>query len=327
MTLANEPSAEASANPTNTTVANNVIDVTIDADKKTATSDNSDKTPDKAPDSHSKLEETIHAPSRVAMVQMCSGQNPKKNIARIVKFIKRAKAKGAQLVAFPEVCNIMERDKNKAWDVLFLEENDPYLITIKDLAKELGIWVLLGSYLVKANSNNDDEKKFYNRSLLVSDKGEIVARYDKIHLFDIDLAGGETYRESSSVVAGRNIVTSNGPFDAKDFGRLGLSVCYDLRFPYLYRKLNHLGAGIIFVPSAFTATTGRAHWHSLPSRPAPLKMPAGLLHRRRLAATPMAEKHLATAWLSTHGVRSWWRQKTNALQKTNCWWPTLTLTP
>lgn len=250
-------------------MANSTIDKKM-GEEKTATNNNPGNNPtgnDSAGPDHSKPAATSTAPSatanRIAVAQICSGRNPKKNIALITKFIKRAKARGARLVAFPEVCNIMERDKNTAWNVLFYEEEDPYLITIRDLARELGLWVLLGSYLLRARGANDDDKKFHNRSLLISDKGDIAAHYDKIHLFDIDLADGESYRESLSVVAGRNVVTCDGPFDAGEFGKLGLTICYDLRFPYLYRKLNHMGAGVIFVPAAFTATTGAAHWHSL----------------------------------------------------------------
>ncbi len=200
--------------------------------------------------------------ARVGLVQMCSGRNPKSNIRKIIKFIKEAKERKVGLVAFPEVCNIMEADKDRAWEVLFYESDDPYLVTIRELAKSLGIWVLLGSYLVKAESDTN-ERKFYNRSLLISSKGAIVGRYDKIHLFDVALSDDQTYRESESVMPGNVIITADSPFPALAFGKLGLSICYDVRFPYLYRKLNHLGAGIIFVPAAFTVPTGRAHWHSL----------------------------------------------------------------
>ncbi|MGI9462070.1 MAG: carbon-nitrogen hydrolase family protein [Alphaproteobacteria bacterium] len=212
-----------------------------------------------ASDDHSKSNKKW----RVALAEISSGKNPARNILLITRLIKKAKKRGAYLIAFPEVCNIMEQDKNKAWDVLSYEEDDTHLTTIKNLARDEGIWVLLGSYLLKAKNNDANIKKFHNRSYLISDKGEIVGRYDKIHLFDINLANGESHRESESVVAGSVIVTCVGPFPEKYFGKLGLTICYDVRFPYLYRKLNHLGAGIIFVPSAFTMTTGRAHWYSL----------------------------------------------------------------
>lgn len=195
---------------------------------------------------------------RVAVAQMTSGALPQKNIDSMVKLIKAAHKKEAKLIAFPEVCNIMEHDSDIAWERLASEEDDPHLPRLAALAADMGIWILLGSYLLRAHIDPDGRKKFYNRSLLISDKGEIICRYDKIHLFDIDLANGESYRESDVVVAGGYITTAESPW-----GRMGLTICYDLRFPYLYRKLNHLGATIIFVPAAFTDITGRAHWHSL----------------------------------------------------------------
>jgi len=133
------------------------------------------------------------------------------------------------------------------------EEDDPALAAFRTLAEELDIWLLIGSLAIKVS-----ETKTANRSFLIAPRGTIVARYDKVHLFDVDLPSGEQYRESRTVAGGAAAVTADLPW-----GRLGLSVCYDLRFPQLYRALSKAGAVVLSVPSAFTETTGRAHWHVL----------------------------------------------------------------
>src|SRR4030095_8227942 len=133
------------------------------------------------------------------------------------------------------------------------EENDPSLATFRELARALGIYVHVGSLALKASSD-----KAINRSFLIDRRGEIVARYDKIHMFDVDLKGGESYRESRSYRPGDLAVLSDLPW-----GRLGLTICYDLRFPALYRALAESGATFLAIPSAFTKQTGEAHWHVL----------------------------------------------------------------
>ena len=189
---------------------------------------------------------------RVGLVQMCSGVEPEANIAWASRQIRRAAADGAGLVATPEMTNIIEPRRAVLWQKVEEEASDPSVAALAALARELGIWLAAGSLALRAGN------RLVNRSLLYAPDGRVAARYDKIHLFDVMLPNGETYRESSSYDGGDAIVTADlGPI------RLGLSVCYDLRFPQLYLALAGAGATVLNVPSAFTAITGEAHWHVL----------------------------------------------------------------
>ncbi len=190
---------------------------------------------------------------RAACVQLRSTDDVAENIASTSALIREAKALGAQFVATPENTTLMAPDGGAKIERSFAEDDDPALPAFRALAEELGIWLLIGSLAIKVS-----DSQTANRSFLFDPKGRIVARYDKIHLFDVDLPSGERYRESKTVAAGRQVVTA-----ALDWGTLGLSVCYDLRFPQLYRTLAKQGAFIFSVPSAFTETTGKAHWHVL----------------------------------------------------------------
>ena len=190
---------------------------------------------------------------RVACVQLCSGEDAAANVATATRFIRDAHAAGATFIATPENTAMMSADGGAKLALSFTQNDDPALHAFTALARELGIWLLIGSLAIKVS-----ETKTANRSFLIGPDGAIAARYDKIHLFDIDLPSGETYRESKTVRAGGEAVVADTPW-----AKLGLTICYDLRFPHLYRTLAKRGAKILTVPSAFTATTGRAHWHVL----------------------------------------------------------------
>jgi len=190
---------------------------------------------------------------RVGLVQMRSGRTPQANTNAAVKLIGEAKSGGADYVLTPEVTNILENSRENLFAAIVPEEDDAALATFRDLARTLGIYVHVGSLAVKVAP-----EKAANRSFLIDRKGNIVARYDKIHMFDVDLAGGESYRESRNYRPGEMAVVADLPW-----GRLGLTICYDLRFPALYRALAEAGASFLAIPSAFTRQTGEAHWHVL----------------------------------------------------------------
>ena len=197
---------------------------------------------------------TAQAPGfRVGLVQMRSGRTPAQNVDAATKLIKEAKTGGADYVLTPEMTNILERKREDLFAALAPEEKDRSLAAFRDLARRLGIWVHVGSLAIEVLP-----QKAVNRSFLIGPKGEIAARYDKIHMFDVDLAGGESYRESGSYRPGELAVAVDIPW-----GRVGLTICYDLRFPALYRALAEAGASFITIPSAFTQQTGEAHWHVL----------------------------------------------------------------
>jgi predicted amidohydrolase len=188
-----------------------------------------------------------------ACVQLRSSDDAAENIRTASHFIREAKAAGARFVATPENTTLMAPDGGAKLELARPEENDPALPAFRALAEELGIWLLIGSLAIKVS-----ESKTANRSFLIDPRGTIAARYDKVHLFDVDLPSGEQYRESNTVMGGNAAVIAKLPW-----GRLGLSVCYDLRFPGFYRSLAREGAFAFAVPSAFTETTGKAHWHVL----------------------------------------------------------------
>jgi deaminated glutathione amidase len=197
---------------------------------------------------------TAQAPGfRVGLVQMRSGRTPAQNVDAATKLIKEAKTGGADYVLTPEMTNILERKREDLFAALAPEEKDRSLAAFRDLARRLGIWVHVGSLAIEVLP-----QKAVNRSFLIDPKGEIAARYDKIHMFDVDLAGGESYRESGSYRPGELAVAVD-----ITWGRVGLTICYDLRFPALYRALAEAGASFITIPSAFTQQTGEAHWHVL----------------------------------------------------------------
>jgi predicted amidohydrolase len=190
---------------------------------------------------------------RVGLIQMRSGRSPQANTDAAAKLIGEAKDRGADYVLTPEMTNIMETGRERFFASIVPEEQDAALMTLRELARTLGIYVHAGSLAIKVSAD-----KAANRSFLIDRHGEVIARYDKIHMFDVDLASGESYRESRNYRAGELAVLSDLPW-----GRLGLTICYDLRFPSLYRALAEAGASFLSIPSAFTKQTGEAHWHVL----------------------------------------------------------------
>jgi deaminated glutathione amidase len=189
----------------------------------------------------------------VGLVQMRSGLTPSANLDTAVKLIGEAKAAGADYVQTPEMTNIMDIRRERMLATVVPEENDTGLARLRELARALGIWLHVGSLAVKVSPD-----RAANRAFMIDPAGEIVARYDKIHMFDVDLAGGESYRESNSFRPGESAIAADLPW-----GRLGLTICYDLRFPALYRALAEAGCSFIAIPAAFTKQTGEAHWHVL----------------------------------------------------------------
>jgi predicted amidohydrolase len=190
---------------------------------------------------------------KAAMIQMRSGLRPSVNIDAAVRCIGDAKSAGAEYVLTPEMTNILAANREQLFAVVVEEEADASLATLREVARKLGIYVHVGSLAIRISPD-----RAANRSFLIDPKGDILARYDKIHMFDVDLAGGESYRESRNYRPGELAVLADLPW-----GRLGLTVCYDLRFPALYRALAEAGATMLAIPSAFTRQTGEAHWHVL----------------------------------------------------------------
>lgn len=188
----------------------------------------------------------------VACVQLTSGSEIATNIAAATELIRRAKAEGAEFVLTPETTDLIAR-RSIVLDRIRPEAEHEGLAAFCELAAELGIWLLVGSLLVRLNDGGAS-----NRSFLIDRSGNIAVRYDKIHMFDVEIPDGQSYRESAIYRPGDRAVIADLPW-----GRLGLTVCYDLRFPQLYRALAHGGADFLSVPSAFTRLTGQAHWHVL----------------------------------------------------------------
>jgi predicted amidohydrolase len=195
----------------------------------------------------------MKASFKAAMIQMRSGLKPAANLDAALALIGEAKSAGADYVQTPEMTNLMEVKRDRLFAAIDDDDADASLAEFRKTARKLGIFVHVGSLAIKLSA-----EKAANRGFLISPKGDIVARYDKIHMFDVDLADGERYRESRSYRPGEQAVISDLPW-----GRLGLTVCYDLRFPALYRALAEAGASILAIPSAFTKQTGEAHWHVL----------------------------------------------------------------
>lgn len=190
---------------------------------------------------------------RVGLVQMCSGRDMARNVADATALIREAHAAGAGFVCTPEMTNIIEPDRPRLRALARCEAEDPAVAEFAALAAGLGLWLNIGSLALKGEGD-----RLVNRSLLFAPDGSVVARYDKIHLFDVDLPSGESLRESHAYAPGSAAVLAATPA-----GLLGLTICYDMRFPALYRRLAQAGAMLFTVPSAFTVPTGLAHWHVL----------------------------------------------------------------
>ena len=190
---------------------------------------------------------------RAACVQMRTGLDVAANIAAAERLIREARLAGADFVATPEMTSLFEAESDALFAKVRPEDEDVALKAFRAIAEELSLWILIGSLPIKVG-----ERQCANRQFLIDPKGQVVAWYDKVHMFDVDLPGGEVYRESRNYRRGERAVVAETPW-----GKLGLSVCYDLRFPQLYRTLAKAGASFLVIPAAFTHTTGQAHWHVL----------------------------------------------------------------
>jgi predicted amidohydrolase len=189
-----------------------------------------------------------------ACVQMRSGTDVAPNIAAASGLIREAASRGAEFIATPEMTNLLDIRPGMARAKVRREAGDESLPVLRALAAELGVTLLIGSLAIAL----EEDERFANRSFLIGPDGGIIARYDKIHMFDVEVGDGQTYRESRAYRPGAEAVLVAAPF-----GRVGLSVCYDVRFPHLYRRLAQSGAEILTIPAAFTRVTGEAHWHVL----------------------------------------------------------------
>ena len=192
---------------------------------------------------------------KIALLQLNSCDDPAVNLPETLRLIKEAAAKGADLILTPEVTNCVSASRSQQLAVLQPEEEDITLAAIRTEAEALGVWIAIGSVALKTD---DPVGRFANRSFMINPTGDIAAWYDKIHMFDVDVSATETYRESDGYRPGTRAVLVDTPF-----GKIGLSICYDVRFPYLYRDLAQAGADIILVPAAFSYLTGAAHWQTL----------------------------------------------------------------
>jgi deaminated glutathione amidase len=191
---------------------------------------------------------------KVALFQAQTGIDPEENGTALVARIHEAAARGAVILFTPEMSGLLDRDRSRAMRHLHLQSDDPVLAAVRAAAAAAGIWVHLGSLALLA----PDGDKLLNRGFVIDDKGEVRASYDKIHLFDVDLPTGESWRESAAYERGERAVVVDTPA-----GALGLSICYDLRFAGLYAALSNEGATVLSIPAAFTVPTGEAHWHVL----------------------------------------------------------------
>ena len=191
---------------------------------------------------------------RTALVQLTSSDDPAETLPGTLAALSEAVSRGARFVLTPEVTNCVSSSRTRQRAVLQFEEEDATLAALREAAARHGIWLLIGSLGLKL----PDETRFANRSFLIGPTGEIAARYDKIHMFDVDISETETYRESDGYRPGAHAVVADA-----GFAKIGMAVCYDVRFPYLFRALAHAGAGVLTVPAAFSTVSGAAHWHTL----------------------------------------------------------------
>ena len=191
---------------------------------------------------------------RAALFQANTGIDPLLGTRALVEAIERAAGEGADMLFTPEMSEVLDRDRARAAATIVTEDQDVALAAVREAAAKHGLWVHLGSLALKGTS----DLRNANRAFVIDDRGAIRARYDKLHLFDIDLPGGQSIRESAAYAPGGKAVAVDTPW-----GRLGLAICYDLRFPDLFRTLSDAGATMLAIPAAFTVPTGKAHWHVL----------------------------------------------------------------
>jgi len=191
---------------------------------------------------------------KVAALQLCASDDPVANLAHTLSMVQQASEAGAQFIATPEVTNCVSSSRRRQNEVLALQENDQTLAAMCTAAARFGVWISVGSLALKL----PDDDRFTNRSFMIDPSGQIVAQYDKIHMFDVTLSETEQYRESDGYRAGDHAVIADTAF-----GKIGMTICYDIRFPHLYRGLAKSGASILLIPAAFAQPTGRAHWEVL----------------------------------------------------------------
>lgn len=192
----------------------------------------------------------------IALIQTRSPATAEAGLAHVEPLIRQAAADGAKLILTPEGTNLLEQRRERRAAAITDEAQDPCVLGLRRLAAELDIWLLIGSAIVRSGHAGDDRAA--NRALMIDPTGAITTRYDKLHVFDVDLSNGETYRESATIRPGDAAAVADTPW-----GRLGLTVCYDVRFPHLFRQLAKANAAMIAVPAAFTVPTGEAHWETL----------------------------------------------------------------
>ena len=190
--------------------------------------------------------------TRIAVLQTTTGIDPAANAASLVDGLRQAKAGGAEMVFTPEMSGLLDRDRTRAAANIVPEGEDRVLAAVREAAAGQELWVALGSLAIRR-----EDGRLANRSFLIDAGGAIAARYDKMHMFDVTLASGETWRESAAYVPGDEVVTADGT----PLGRVGLTVCYDIRFPALFEELGRRSCDVIAIPAAFTVPTGKAHWH------------------------------------------------------------------
>jgi predicted amidohydrolase len=195
---------------------------------------------------------------RAALIQTRTPATQAAALAEIEPLIRQAAEAGARLIVTPEGSNVLQRDRARLLAVLHPLETDPFVQGVRALARELKVWILIGSALVARGSDAAGSARAANRAVLIDAEGGVVSTYDKLHMFDVDLPNGDRYRESSLYEPGDEARVVDTPW-----GRLGLTICYDMRFPQLYRALAKAGAEIVAVPAAFTRPTGEAHWEVL----------------------------------------------------------------
>ncbi len=192
---------------------------------------------------------------KTALLQITASDDPTENLDMVRTMMADAAAQGAQFILTPEVTNCVSTSTTRQREVLQHEEDDITLAGLGEQAANLGVWLLIGSLAIKTH---DADGRFANRSFMVNPQGQIVARYDKIHMFDVQVTESETFRESKNYRPGQKAVIAD-----TEFGKVGMTICYDIRFPHLYAALAQAGARILTVPAAFSPVTGAAHWEAL----------------------------------------------------------------
>jgi len=233
---------------------------------------------------------------RAGLLQITSSDDPQANLPMLRKAVRGAVEGGAGFVLTPEVSNCVSASRSHQKRVLSHEGEDPVLAMLREEAARAGIWLLAGSLVVKTD---DPDGRFANRSLLIDPTGQIAARYDKIHMFDVQVSESETYRESAGIRPGARAVLARTPF-----ATLGLTVCYDLRFPQLYRALAQAGAEVLTAPSAFSPVTGVAHWEVL-LRARAIETGCYVLAPAQTGTHPAAEGRARKTWGHAMAVAPW----------------------